>query len=794
MSNSEFKARALYDFVAEGPNELSFNANDILTITSSTAGHGWWYAKNSSEKVGVIPENYVQALADPPEPNEPPPPPPPMSTFANSNNNYPNLDVFNSNNNVAKSSFPPPYDQHQYMNPNTYNNWQAPEQPAWQAPSSPSYQLNEEKLTKPIQPLIFPMDFEINSTNTRTRSDTSHDGYITIVDIVSTPDLIPNMNSNPLYKRNSASDQSEELYEIIPKTPGSMLSNTNFVHKFSFDFPKTSTIQQQTTPFDDYLIPTSIQQQTPAYISIDNDPSRLNRTDTTNTITPSVSVEPSSLINSYDPTSTKLQIATSMPESTIASLKKKKKRNFAGFLTLSRKSKNINPVETTGQAGKRDTDSDDSFSDSEYPPHSSNNQNAPTLKTNSGAPQESRTSLAGFENTKAPPRARFFDKHGLDSYLLNGTKGKSSDEHVEITFDDREGGVCWAPNITIPPFTCKIEEPSKGTKLGGLKAFMEYKIQAQTPGSRIVGRRYKQFDWLHEQLVNKFRFICIPPLPGKQIAGRFEQEFIEERRRQLELWLNRICRHPVLCASFPVQHFVTCELTEKHNKDWKAGKRRIEKDDFREASWLQCVSLKNTGLSDSNIVSQIDTFSQQQPGLESQLKNLSQGLTKYVERHTEVYERDIQRIGELYSKVHQAVQLDTKTPGNKDLSHSIQAISTSYNDIAALYGAKGIKGLRDFNERIQEYIGLLACFPSILSIQRSATEFMRTVQQRGQTDLANALHRNLVLNHVVLAEINYFQNEKVNDLNNYLKALVDEQIQFYENIVSELRTSSATFK
>lgn len=41
----------------------------------------------------------------------------------------------------------------------------------------------------------------------------------------------------------------------------------------------------------------------------------------------------------------------------------------------------------------------------------------------------------------------------------------------------------------------------------------------QTPGSRGVGRRYKQFDWLHEQLVNKFRFVCIPPLPGKQMTG-----------------------------------------------------------------------------------------------------------------------------------------------------------------------------------------------------------------------------------------------------------------------------------
>ena len=61
--------------------------------------------------------------------------------------------------------------------------------------------------------------------------------------------------------------------------------------------------------------------------------------------------------------------------------------------------------------------------------------------------------------------------------------------------------------------------------------------------------------------------------------------------------------------------------------------------------------------------SQIDIFAQQQPGLETQFKNLSQGLSKYIERHTEVYERDIQRISELFSKVHLAVQVDTTTPG-----------------------------------------------------------------------------------------------------------------------------------
>ena len=45
------------------------------------------------------------------------------------------------------------------------------------------------------------------------------------------------------------------------------------------------------------------------------------------------------------------------------------------------------------------------------------------------------------------------------------------------------------------------------------------------------------------------------------------------------------------------------------------------------------------------------------------MKNLSQGLNKYMERYMDVYERDIQRVSELFSKVHLAVQVDTATPG-----------------------------------------------------------------------------------------------------------------------------------
>jgi hypothetical protein len=42
MATTEFQARALFDFIAENSNELGFAAGEILLITSTTAGEGWW--------------------------------------------------------------------------------------------------------------------------------------------------------------------------------------------------------------------------------------------------------------------------------------------------------------------------------------------------------------------------------------------------------------------------------------------------------------------------------------------------------------------------------------------------------------------------------------------------------------------------------------------------------------------------------------------------------------------------------------------------------------------------------
>eukprot|EP00731_Ephydatia_muelleri_P031975 Em0023g482a len=68
-----------------------------------------------------------------------------------------------------------------------------------------------------------------------------------------------------------------------------------------------------------------------------------------------------------------------------------------------------------------------------------------------------------------------------------------------------------------------------------------------------VRRRYSEFEWLKRELERDSK-IVVPPLPGKAIKrqlpfrgdeGLFDDEFIEERRKGLEEFVNKIAGHPL---------------------------------------------------------------------------------------------------------------------------------------------------------------------------------------------------------------------------------------------------------
>lgn len=193
-----------------------------------------------------------------------------------------------------------------------------------------------------------------------------------------------------------------------------------------------------------------------------------------------------------------------------------------------------------------------------------------------------------------------FVKSGMEAYILTQSRMNSppGETHEVIV---KDGKVMWAPPTQT--YTCIVDKPKKESKLKGLKSFIAYSVTSTLTNIQ-VSRRYKHFDWLHEQLSNKYLLIPIPPLPEKQVSGRYEDDLIEHRKCILQLWVNKICRHPVLSQSEVWQHFIT--TTDE--KKWKAGKRSAEKDEYIGGNFFNCVKVPNQPMDNAVCEKKIDSF------------------------------------------------------------------------------------------------------------------------------------------------------------------------------------------
>lgn len=181
-------------------------------------------------------------------------------------------------------------------------------------------------------------------------------------------------------------------------------------------------------------------------------------------------------------------------------------------------------------------------------------------------------SRAGASSMKLPlNKFPGFAKPGMEQYLLAKQLAKPK-EKIAIIVGDY--GPMWVyPTST---FDCVVADPRKGSKMYGLKSYIEYQL-TPTNTNRSVNHRYKHFDWLYERLLVKFgSAIPIPSLPDKQVTGRFEEEFIKMRMERLQAWMTRMCRHPVVSESEVFQQF----LNFRDEKEWKTGKRKAEKDEL----------------------------------------------------------------------------------------------------------------------------------------------------------------------------------------------------------------------
>ncbi|KAK7012871.1 beta-glucan synthesis-associated [Favolaschia claudopus] len=104
----------------------------------------------------------------------------------------------------------------------------------------------------------------------------------------------------------------------------------------------------------------------------------------------------------------------------------------------------------------------------------------------------------------------------------------------------------------LPPvFVISVDDPQKvGDPIRSFTMYTVHTrvhhISALSKSAFSVLRRYSDFLWLFETLSNNNPGVVVPPVPEKNPFGRFDDQFVRQRRYALEKCIHKIANHPVL--------------------------------------------------------------------------------------------------------------------------------------------------------------------------------------------------------------------------------------------------------
>ncbi|XP_017278810.1 sorting nexin-9b isoform X3 [Kryptolebias marmoratus] len=382
-----------------------------------------------------------------------------------------------------------------------------------------------------------------------------------------------------------------------------------------------------------------------------------------------------------------------------------------------------------------------------------------------------------------------FSKSGPELYLLCKQIAKDKDK---LPIYVGEVGPVWAyPENQLD---CIVADPKKGSKMYGLKSYIEYQITPSTT-NRPVNHRYKHFDWLYERLLDKFgSAIPIPSLPDKQVTGRFEEEFIKMRMERLQGWMSRMCRHPVVSSSDVFQLF----LTYKDEKDWKFGKRKAEKDETVGVMIFTTIEPEAPELDPLEVEKKCEQFSRFTKAMDDGVKEILTVGNEHWKRCTGPLPKEYQRIGKAIQNL-SSVFTSSGYQGEAALTDALTAAGKTYEEIAQLVAEQPKKDLHFLMETNNEYKGLLGCFPDTIGVHKAAIDKVKEGDKLVATnkittqDKSTMAKRLSTMSYSLQAEMNHFHNNRIYDYNRVMQLYLEEQVKFYETIAAKLKHAHSQF-
>ncbi|XP_075257606.1 sorting nexin-18-like [Convolutriloba macropyga] len=384
-------------------------------------------------------------------------------------------------------------------------------------------------------------------------------------------------------------------------------------------------------------------------------------------------------------------------------------------------------------------------------------------------------------------------------YIMGALKLNSEPTEI-INITTTTAGPYWEVCPSDKLVKCLLSDPTKQTKLKGMKKFLAYQLtSSMNPGGKnsgtvVVQRRYKHFDWLYDRLRERYPIVCIPPLPDKQVTGRYEAEFVHKRMFRLQHWMNRMSRHPVIGRSQVYRHFIS----ETDSNRWKDGKRRAEKDDFRDCAFFLTLNIPAEPLDLTAISGKIDRFTNFALTLREKLKMLNARSREQAKLHHTVYKQSFTKMGSALKEISETLTVDTRQ-SNVALTKAIEFAGDTYEEIAKLYDTQPSNDAIPLCESLHEYAGIISHLPELRSLHQGATNKVKHLQDQEELgrveseQVQQVQDRTTVVTYAVLAEMNNFQSDRDVDFSDMMRDYLQQQLIFYNNITQRIQLALERF-
>ncbi|XP_060884667.1 sorting nexin-11 [Labrus mixtus] len=112
---------------------------------------------------------------------------------------------------------------------------------------------------------------------------------------------------------------------------------------------------------------------------------------------------------------------------------------------------------------------------------------------------------------------------------------------------------------------------------GSWNSYVDYKIflhtnsKAFTAKTSCVRRRYSEFSWLRKKLQKNTGLVPVPDLPGKSFFSFSNEDFLEGRRKGLQVFLDKVVNMTVCLSDSQLHLFLQTQLPVGHIQDCVQG-------------------------------------------------------------------------------------------------------------------------------------------------------------------------------------------------------------------------------